>query len=53
MCPLLQAERNNGRSWLSKAKEEPQEQTERGLASQAQAFLFAWLWGQGRAGLFM
>ena len=33
MYPRLQAERNDGRGWLPKANEEPQEQAEKGLAS--------------------
>lgn len=48
MHPLLQAERNNGRGWLPRAKEEPQEQAEGGLASQAPGLSLCLVMGAGQ-----
>lgn len=54
MHPILQAEENNGRGQkLPRAKRNPRSRQREAWPHRVLAFLFAWLWGQGRGGLFM
>jgi hypothetical protein len=49
MYPRLQAERNDGRGWLPKANEEPQEQAEKGLASLGSGLSLCLVMGAGQS----
>lgn len=50
---FLHADRDNGTGWLPRSQRGAQEPQEEAWPHGAQAFLFAWLWGQGIRGLFI